>query len=80
MPYNDLGFCKGSNIRRWTKQAAECFLNGMICTKCTIPEDLKEGCRMKACVLELVKKFGKPNEELNYEFEKFSIGFMQRNQ
>lgn len=69
MQFNDLGCVTEQNIRRWTKQAIECFKNGMVCAKCNIPEDLKEGCKMKPCVLELVKKFGKPDEELKNGFE-----------
>lgn len=60
MRYNDLGHVLDTNIERWTESAYECYLNGLNCKICTIPNDLKENCRMKPCVLELVKKFGVP--------------------
>ena len=71
MAYNDLGFVSDSSLRRWTYQAIECYLNRLNCGACNLPIDIKEKCRMKACVLELVKIFGKPETKLrNYdEFE-----------
>lgn len=48
-------------IRFWTKSAKQCYLIGGMCEKCTVlPEDLKEQCRMKECVILLVEKLGKP--------------------
>lgn len=47
-------------LRSWTKASKECYRNGCMCFKCSLPEDLKPRCKMKPVVLELVKKFGKP--------------------
>lgn len=61
MPENELGYVNKSNLRRWTNQAKDCYLNGLDCSICTLDKDLKARCRMKPVVLELVKKFGKPS-------------------
>lgn len=53
MNVNDLG--RAPYQRRWTRQAAECYYLGCVCEKCSIPEDFKEKCHMKASVLELVR-------------------------
>lgn len=46
--------------RRWTLSAIDCYKIGCNCSRCTIPEIMETPCKMKYCVLELVKKFGKP--------------------
>lgn len=46
--------------RRWTRSAEECYELGCICSKCKIPEIMETPCQMKASVIELVRKFGKP--------------------
>ena len=60
---NDLGlFCNYE--LHWTPTAKECYKAGCWCSKCPI-HDLREQktkCHMKAVVLELVKKFGVPEE------------------
>ena len=61
---NELGYMVKSNLRRWTKTTVDCYYNGMKCNICELPEDLKEQCRLKPIVLELVKKFGKPHKEI----------------
>lgn len=60
---NDLGIYQLANLRHWTDSAIECYIIGGVCSKCTLPYDLRKKCRMKAVILELVKKFGKPNIE-----------------
>lgn len=58
--FNALGKVSENNVLRWTDSARECYKNGLRCQFCTIPEDLKKQCRMKPCVIELVKRFGAP--------------------
>lgn len=59
--YNELGITEKSNLRRWTRQAVECYERGCICENCPIPQITSiANCKMKACVLELVKMYGKP--------------------
>lgn len=64
--YNALGKVAETNLRRWTKTTKECYKNGMNCNICTIPDDFKKKCRrnIKPCVLELVKKFGAPENDI----------------
>lgn len=64
---NDLGLALKSLAIRWTKSAAECYRNGLMCAKCTIADDLKAQCKMKPVVLELVRKYGKPKKEADNE-------------
>lgn len=63
VPYNDLGYYNTANLRTWSKSAIECYKNKLMCRFCTLPEDLKPKCKMKATVIELYKKYGKPNIE-----------------
>lgn len=62
MLHNELGQTT-QELRCWTASAIECYLNGLVCANCTLPNDIKQQCKMKPCVLELVKKFGKPREK-----------------
>lgn len=62
MPENALGCVLEGNTKKWTKQARECYFNGLNCPTCALAEDLKKNCHMKPCVIELVKKFGKPKK------------------
>ena len=62
MPYNDLGYFIYRNLRAWSKSAIECYKNNLMCNLCSLPEDLKPKCKMKATVIELYKKFGKPQK------------------
>ena len=48
---------------RWTKSAKDCYFIGCTCSKCKIYEIIGSKCRMKAAVLELVRKFGKPERD-----------------
>ena len=63
MPYNALGFYLSSNLSHWSKSAIECYKDNLMCSLCSLPEDLKPKCKMKATVIELYKKYGKPNIE-----------------
>lgn len=55
------------SLRRWTQSARDCYFRGCICSGCPIYEILETKCRMKQTVLELVRKFGKPEKEINYQ-------------
>lgn len=61
---NDLGSYHPSLLVRWTISAYNCYKCGCVCSKCPTPEyaELKPKCHMKPYVLELVKKFGVPEE------------------
>lgn len=61
---NDLGHFQNSMVH-WTMQAVECYRNGCNCLKCTVKNQLKsQKCQMKATVIEIVKRFGKPKNEI----------------
>ena len=64
---NNLGIVLKSLAVRWTKSAAECYRNGLMCKICTMPDDLKAQCKMKPVVLELVRKYGRPKKEADNE-------------
>lgn len=54
--------------RRWTRTAIDCYSIGCNCKKCIIPEIMtSQKCQMKKTVIELVKKFGKP-EKINSKY------------
>jgi hypothetical protein len=59
---NDLGRYIPSSIRRWSESAIFCLKRCCRCTGCPVRIDTQK-CQMKAAVLELFKKFGKPKEE-----------------
>lgn len=52
-----------TNLRNWTRSATDCLNNHCNCNKCRL-KDIVFNCRMKTNVLELYKKFGRPD---NYE-------------
>lgn len=54
MKKNDLG--RTTRQRRWTPQAIECYYLGGICEKCSLLEDVKPKCHMKATILQLVEQ------------------------
>lgn len=59
--------------RCWTRTAQECYERGCVCEGCLVYEQIGKDCRMKAAVLELVRKFGKPpkkNKNMFSEYEK----------
>ena len=51
-------------LKRWTHSAKYCYEIGCRCSRCEIIEQLESidysSCSMKACVLMLVKLFGRP--------------------
>lgn len=49
-----------SVTRRWTRSAEECYELGCMCSRCPLPLIMETPCQMKASVIELVRKFGKP--------------------
>ncbi|MBQ4114509.1 hypothetical protein IJD34_03805 [bacterium] len=51
---------KTTKQRRWTQSAVECYLIGCTCSKCYLYPILKDKCKMKNAVIELVRQFGKP--------------------
>lgn len=52
-------------LRRWTPAAIECYKSGCNCATCKIIKGLEtvtpKNCNMKAAVLWLVKKYGRPS-------------------
>lgn len=48
----------------WTEAAVDCYKRGCVCQGCLIYEQIGKDCRMKASVLELVRKLGKPPERI----------------
>lgn len=51
---------KSPKFQRWTQSAVECYLIGCTCSKCYLYPILKNKCKMKQSVIELVRQFGKP--------------------
>ena len=51
-------------LRHWTESAKYCCKIGCNCSRCVYPRTLEtirpDTCRMKAVVLGLTRKFGKP--------------------
>lgn len=60
MYYNDLGKVANNNVYRWTFAAMECYKNGTNCDICTL-EHLRDKCKMKTVLIELVRKHGLPD-------------------
>ena len=52
------------NIKTWTQSAIDCYKIGCRCSMCQLNEVMKDKCRMKHMVLELVRIHGKPKEEV----------------
>lgn len=58
---NDIGCF--SETTRWTTLAQECYERGCNCSGCLYSEfNGNRSCKVKACVLELVRVFGRPPE------------------
>lgn len=55
-----LGFCPEENLKHWSETAIDCYNIGAICSKCSLPNDIKKQCEMKKHVLNLVKFLGAP--------------------
>ena len=56
--------CSETTTKQWTPTAVDCYLLGCTCSKCFLYQiyflDSGIKCRMKDVVIELVRKFGKP--------------------
>jgi hypothetical protein len=50
-----------SNLIRWTRSAIDCLNNHCICENCHL-KDIVHNCRMKRTVLELYRRYGRPEE------------------
>lgn len=50
----------------WTQSALDCYDIGGDCTKCLLPEDIKEICSMRETIKEIVRLFGKPYGRNNF--------------
>lgn len=61
--------CSETTTKCWTPTAIECYQIGCSCSKCNIYKiyffNTGMRCRMKDTVIELVRRFGAPLEELN---------------
>ena len=59
------------DVHSWTPTAIKCYGIGCNCSKCRLidePESInKSNCCMKFIVIKLIKKFGKPKEDLDNE-------------
>ena len=57
--------CSETICKNWTKAAEECYLLGCNCSKCNIYKIYFSKsvfkCKMKETVIELVRKYGKPD-------------------
>lgn len=63
--HNELGNYALANIRYWTKGAIECYKSKFDCLHCKTYYIMESGvCQMKATVLELYKKLGEPEEDI----------------
>lgn len=59
---------KGDVARRWTRSAVECYEIGCMCSRCYLPLIMETPCQMKIVVMELVRKFGKPETKHKRDF------------
>lgn len=50
-------------LKKWTPAAIDCYNIGCRCSECKVNKIMKDKCRMKAVVLELVRIFGKPKKD-----------------
>lgn len=50
-------------VKQWTKTAIECYQRGCVCKGCPM-SNLETPCRMKGSVIELVRKFGAPQDKV----------------
>ena len=69
--------CSETICKNWTPTAEECYYLGCNCNKCSIHKfyfsDSNYKCRMKETVIELVRKFGKPDVNKEKYNEKTKI-------
>ena len=65
MIYRNNVSCSETNFKNWTPTAKDCYIIGCNCSKCNIYKIYFKNsvfkCRMKEAVIELVRKFGKPD-------------------
>ena len=59
--------CSETAAKAWTPSAINCYTIGCTCSKCNLYKiyfaDSTAKCRMKETVIELVRKFGRPQED-----------------
>ena len=57
--------CSETICKKWTPTAIDCYLLGCDCLKCNLYKiyfyNQTQKCQMKNVVIELVRRFGKPN-------------------
>lgn len=57
--------CSETISKNWTQTAEDCYLIGCNCSRCNIYKiyfsENKFRCKMKEIVIELVRRYGKPN-------------------
>ena len=56
-------------VKHWTKAAIDCYNRGCVCRGCPMSK-LETGCRMKGSVIELVRKFGAPQDKIKKVHER----------
>lgn len=49
----------------WTPQAIDCYNRGCNCSGCIMPKIMESECLMKITVIELIKKIGKPVDNVS---------------
>lgn len=65
---NSLGAFAPSNVQNWTEEAVKCYESKFDCLNCNNYYLLiSQPCQMKAAVIELFKKYGKPKKEFIME-------------
>lgn len=61
--------CSETLTKNWTPTAIDCYLIGCSCSRCNLYKfyflESASKCRMKETVIELVRRFGAPQED-NY--------------
>lgn len=60
----------------WTRSAIECYERGCVCSGCLVYEQIGKDCHMKASVIELVRKFGKPPKKLSNLFTSYELSVL----
>ncbi len=63
--------CSENVSKNWTPTAIDCYKLGCFCKKCNLYKiyfkDSTHKCMMKDTVIELVRRLGAPNVNINYE-------------
>lgn len=60
---------QNNHVKQWTKAAIDCYNRGCVCRGCPMSK-LETGCRMKGSVIELVRKFGTPQDKFKKVHER----------